>query len=118
MSDLRDPAISVWFRATAVWAALIVLALTSVGTAYLYPDPASTIFNLVTAAIMVTLLWALLMDLVNAATLVRLIAVAGLLWLSFMFALIFSDYLFRTCETPSRGTLRSCVPDNADWRTL
>ena len=118
MSDRGEPQTSVWLRPAAVWAALTLLALTSIGIAYLYPDPIATVLNLVTAGIMVMLLWVLLMDLVSAVTLVRLIAVAGLLWLSFMFALIFSDYFFRTCETPSRGTLRSCVPNNAQWRTF
>jgi caa(3)-type oxidase subunit IV len=118
MNDLREPPASIWLRPAAVWAALMLLALASLAVAYLYPDPTSTILNLAIAGIMVALLWLFLMDLVNAATLVRLIAVAGLLWLSFMFALTFSDYLFRTCGTPDGGKSVLCVPENMERRVF
>jgi cytochrome c oxidase subunit IV len=118
MNDLREPPASIWLGPVAVWAALTLLALASLGVAYLYHDPTSTILNLAIAGIMVTLLWLFLMDLINAATLVRLIAVAGLLWLSFMFALTFSDFLFRTCGTPDGGKSVLCVPENTGRRVF
>jgi hypothetical protein len=37
-----------------------------------------------------------LMDLPHAAILIRVVAVAALLWLVIMFALMFSDYLSRS----------------------
>jgi cytochrome c oxidase subunit 4 len=85
----------IWLRPTAVWVALVLLGLVSLGSAYLPLNVFNTLLNLAIAAIMVVLLWSFLMDLVGSAALLRLIAVAGLLWLSFMFALTFTDYLSR-----------------------
>jgi cytochrome c oxidase subunit IV len=118
MNDLREPPASIWLRPAAAWAALMLLALASLAVAYLYPDPTSTILNLVIAGTMVALLWLFLMGLVNAAMLVRLIAVAGLLWLSFMFALTFSYSLFRTGGTPDGGKSVLCAPENVERRVF
>lgn len=111
MSDADRPPAHIWLRPTVVWGALVLLALASLGAAYLPLDTLNTPVHLAIAAIMVILLWLFLMDLIGAETLVRLIATAGLLWLSFMFALTFSDYLFRTCETPS-GRSAFCIVQN------
>jgi hypothetical protein len=67
---------------------------------------------------MVIPLWLYLMDLIGSDTLVRLIAAARLLWLSFMFALTFSDYLFRPCETPSTVPSAFCVVQNIGRRVF
>jgi cytochrome c oxidase subunit 4 len=93
----RRPA-HIWLRPTVVWAALVLLGLASLGSAYLPLNVFNTPLNLLIAGIMVTLLWLFLMDLVSSEVLLRLIAVAGVVWLSFMFALTFSDYLTRACE--------------------
>src|SRR5262249_20841526 len=93
----RRPAY-IWLRPTAAWAALVVLGLASLGSAYLPLNVFNTRLNLAIAGIMVVLLWLFLMDLVSSEVLVRLIAAAGVVWLSFMFALTFSDYLTRACE--------------------
>jgi cytochrome c oxidase subunit 4 len=93
----RRPA-HIWLRPTAVWAALVLLGLVSLILAYLPLNAFNTPLNLAIAGVMVILLWLFLMDLVGSATLLRLIAVAGVVWLSFMFALTFSDYLTRACE--------------------
>jgi cytochrome c oxidase subunit 4 len=112
MSDAYRPTDRIWLRPIIVWCALVLLALASLGVAYLPLDTFNTPVHLVIAAIMVILLWLFLMDLVSSETLVRLIAAAGLLWLSFMFALTFSDYLFRTCETPGGGQSGLCIVQN------
>ncbi len=88
----------IWLRPTVVWVALVLLGLASLGSAYLPLNAFNMPLNLAIAGIMVILLWLFLMDLVGSEVLIRLIAVAGLLWLAFMFALTFSDYLTRACE--------------------
>jgi cytochrome c oxidase subunit IV len=118
MSDQHQPTARLWLRPLAVWAALVSLALAGLAAAYLPRDAASTVLHLAIPAIMVILLWLFLMDLVGSRALIRLIAVAGLLWLSFMFALTFSDYLFRTCETPDGGKSALCVVQNAGRRVF
>lgn len=114
----REPPARVWLRPTVVWIALVLLALASIDAAYRPLDALNTPLNLTIAGIMVILLWLFLMDLVDSATLVRLIAAAGLLWLSFMFALTFSDYLFRTCDTSSSGQSAFCVVQNINRRVF
>jgi cytochrome c oxidase subunit 4 len=88
----------IWLRPIAAWAALVLLGLASLGSAYLPLNVFNTAVNLAIAGIMVILLWLFLMDLIGSDALLRLMAVAGLVWLSFMFALTFSDYLTRACE--------------------
>jgi cytochrome c oxidase subunit IV len=88
----------IWLRPIAVWIALILLGLASLISAYLPLNAFNTPLNLTIAGIMVILLWLFLMDLIGSDTLLRLIAVAGVVWLSFMFALTFSDYFTRACE--------------------
>jgi cytochrome c oxidase subunit IV len=88
----------IWLRPVAVWVALVLLGLMSLGSAYLTLNAFNTPLNLAIAVIMVILLWLFLMDLIGSDTLLRLIAVAGVVWLSFMFALTFTDYFSRACE--------------------
>jgi cytochrome c oxidase subunit 4 len=118
MSNSHEPPANIWLRPAASLAALVLLALASLAAAYLPLGSLNTPVNLAIAATMVTLLWLFLMDLIGADTLVRLIAIAGLLWLSFMFALTFSDYLFRGCEAPNGGQSAFCVVQNIDWRVF
>ena len=97
MSNSDGRPMRIWLRPTAVWVALVLLGLASLGSAYLPLNVFNTPLNLAIAGVMVILLWLFLMDLISSAALLRLIAVAGLVWLSFMFALTFSDYLSRAC---------------------
>lgn len=79
----------------AVWLALLVLLAISAGSAYVPLGPFNAPLNLGLAAVMIFLLAAYLMNLRWSSALVRLIAASGLLWLFFMFALTFTDYLSR-----------------------
>lgn len=79
----------------AVWVALSVLLAVSVATAYVPLGPANAALNLALAAVMIVLLAAFLMNLRWSSTLMRIFAVSGLLWITFMFALTFTDYLSR-----------------------
>ena len=78
-----------------VWAGLVVLLAVSVLLAYAPIEPFNAAANLLIAAVMVGLLAAFLLNLRWASTLVRLVAASGLLWLVFMLALTFTDYLSR-----------------------
>ncbi len=98
MSNSDRRPVHIWLRPTAVWVALVLLGFASLGSAYLPLNEFNTAVNLAIAGIMVILLWLFLMDLIGSEVLVRLIAVAGMVWLSFMFALTFGDYLSRACE--------------------
>ena len=114
MSNSVGHHVNIWLRPTTVWVALVLLGLANLGSAYL---PLNALpLNLTIAAIMVILLWLLLMDLIGSAALVRLIAAAGLVWLSFMFALTFSDYLSRACEAQGGDRPAAlCVDRKIDW---
>jgi cytochrome c oxidase subunit 4 len=114
----REQLARIWLRPAAVWAALVLLVVATLDAAYRPLDALNTPLNLAIAGIMVILLWWLLMDLIGSATLIRLIAAAGLLWLSFMFALTFSDYLFRACDRSSSGQSALCVVQNIDGRVF
>ena len=98
MSNSQLRPAHIWRRPIAVWVALVLLGLVSLISAYLPLNAFNMPLNLTIAGIMVILLWLFLMDLISSDVLVRLIAVAGVVWLSFMFALTFSDYFSRTCE--------------------
>jgi cytochrome c oxidase subunit IV len=98
MSNSRRRPMHIWLRPIAVWVALVLLGLVSLISAYLPLNAFNMPLNLTIAGIMVILLWLFLMDLIGSDTLLRLIAVAGVVWLSFMFALTFSDYFTRACE--------------------
>lgn len=113
----RSPA-HIWLRPALVWATLVLLAVVSIDAAYLPQSGLNTPLNLAIAGIMVTLLWLFLMDLIGSATLVRLIATAGLLWLSFMFALTLSDYLFRACDASRSGQSAFCVVQHINRRVF
>lgn len=107
-----------WLRPIAVWGLLVLLALASIDAAYRPFHERATPLNLAIAAVMVILLWLYLMDLLRAHALVRLIAAAGLLWLSFMFALTLSDYLFRPCETTGGRPSGPCIVPTIDRRAF
>jgi caa(3)-type oxidase subunit IV len=108
----------IWLRPIAVWGLLVLLAIASIHTAYRPLHELTTLINLAIAAVMVFLLWLYLMDLSSSNALVRLIAAAAFLWLSFMFALTLSDYLFRPCETPGDRPSAFCVVQNIDKRAF
>lgn len=109
MSNSEGRPAHIWLRPTAVWLALVLLGLASLGSAYLPLGAFNTPLKLTIAAIMLVLLWLFLMDLIGAETLLRLIAAAGVVWLSFMFALTFTDYLSRSCEARGGKPHALCV---------
>jgi caa(3)-type oxidase subunit IV len=84
-----------WAGPALVWVALLVLFAASLGSAYVPMGAGNVAVNLAIAVVMLGLLAVFLMDLLNARTLIRTVAVAGLFWTIFMFSLTFTDYLSR-----------------------
>jgi cytochrome c oxidase subunit IV len=114
MSNSRPTPAHLWLRPAAVWVALVLLAIASFGTAYVPLNGFNTPLNLAIAGIMVILLWSFLMELISFGALIRLIAVAGVVWLAFMFALTFSDYLSRACQAEPGGQPAFCTDQKID----
>jgi cytochrome c oxidase subunit 4 len=84
-----------WGAPAVVWLVLLALFGASFATAYLPLGAGNIAVNLLIAMIMIVVLVTFLMDLKGATALIRVVAVAGLLWLILMFALTFNDYLSR-----------------------
>ena len=78
-----------------VWIGLIALLAISAASAYRPLGPANAAINLAIGAAMIVLLATFLMNLRWSSALVRICAVSGLVWLTFMFVLTFTDYLSR-----------------------
>lgn len=112
MSNSQRRLLHIWRRPIAAWVALVLLGFASLGSAYLPLGVFNTTLNLAIAGIMVILLWLFLMDLISSDVLLRLIAVAGVVWLSFMFALTFTDYFSRACEDQPGRPAALCVDRN------
>jgi cytochrome c oxidase subunit 4 len=95
MNVTSRPRGNLWRGPLLAWVALIVLGAISLGSAYLPLGAGNLTLNLLIAAVMAVVLAVFLMDLQNAKTLIRVVAVTGLFWMIFMFTLTFSDYLSR-----------------------
>ena len=79
----------------ATWAGLIVLATTSLGYAYWPHAPLKGETGIAIAVAKTLLVAIIFMQLRQAAGIVRLAAVAGLVWASFLYMLSFADVLTR-----------------------
>ena len=82
-------------RPLAVWAALLVLLLLSIGYAYLHGAPAKLAVGLMVAAAKIALIAEIFMELRKASALVRVTAAAGAFWLGLLFLFSFADFLTR-----------------------
>ena len=86
----------VWIAPLAVWAALVALLFLSLGAAFAPLGPFKTATSLAIAGVKVILIALVFMKLDRSSNLVRLAAVAGLIWASFLFLLAGADYLARS----------------------
>jgi cytochrome c oxidase subunit IV len=84
-----------WLKFGALWLVLLTLTGVTLALAYLPLGRANVDLHLAIAAVQILLLWSFFMNLRSASALVRLTAASGMLWLTFMFVLIFTDYLSR-----------------------
>ena len=87
---------SLWAAPLLVWGALMILLGLTVLAAMAPLGPFKTSTSLAIAGVKVILIAVVFMKLNRATNLVRLAAVAGLIWASFLFILAGLDYLART----------------------
>ena len=87
--------IRIALRYAGVWVLLLLLLAATGGAAILDLGGKGAIVHLGVAGLQVLLIWLLFMDLRGSIGIVRLCAIAGLLWLTFLFALTFADYFTR-----------------------
>lgn len=95
MTENPQSASRLWRGPLLAWVALLLLGAVSLGSAYVPLGVGNVTVNLFLAAVMTIVLAVFLMDLQNAKILIRIVAITGLFWTVFMFALTFSDYLSR-----------------------
>jgi cytochrome c oxidase subunit IV len=84
-----------WRMPLIIWAALLLLLAATVGSAFVPLGPFNAIINIGIAAAKTVLVLLFFMKLRSSSALLRLAALAGVFWLSFMFMLTASDYLTR-----------------------
>jgi cytochrome c oxidase subunit 4 len=95
MTNGRHDAHELWKGPGLVWLALLALLGITCAAAYVPLGAGNIAVNLCIAAVMVGILVTFLMDLRRSATLLRIVATAGLFWTALMFSLTFCDYLSR-----------------------
>lgn len=78
-----------------IWAALLALLALTFGYAFWPHAPFKPVVSITIAVTKALLVAVFFMQLRKAAWLVRLAAIAGLIWLSFLYIIAFSDYLTR-----------------------
>lgn len=92
---MSTSAYAIWRRNILVWLALLMLLLSTLGAAYLPLGAGNLVVGLAIAMTKAGLVVALFMELRQADSLIKLAAAAGIVWLTFMFALTLSDVLAR-----------------------
>lgn len=95
-AERRIEARRVWITPVVVWAALLALLFLSLGAAYAPLGPFKTATSLAIAGVKVILIGLIFMKLNQSSNLVRIAAMAGLVWASFLFLLAGADYLARS----------------------
>lgn len=78
-----------------VWAGLVLLALTTAGSAYVPMGAFNTVVNFAIAAAKALLVMAFFMHLRQADALRRIFAGAGFFWLALLLGLMLTDLLVR-----------------------
>ncbi|MGJ0394246.1 MAG: hypothetical protein ACR650_16120 [Methylocystis sp.] len=95
--------ISIALRYAVVWILLLLLLIATAGSSYLDLGGKGAVLHLGVAGLQVLLVWLLFMNLLGSKSVIRLCAISALLWISFLFALTFSDYFTRGWnERPTR----------------
>ncbi len=84
-----------WRRNLLVWGALLALLLLSLAIAYVPMGRITLAAGIVIAVVKSTLVMLLFMELAASKPLIRIVAIAGLVFLATMFALTLADVLAR-----------------------
>jgi cytochrome c oxidase subunit 4 len=92
---MKTDALRLWRMPLIIWAALLLLLAATVGSAFVPLGPFNAIINIGIAAAKTVLVLLFFMKLRSSGGLLRLAALAGVFWLSFMYLLTASDYLTR-----------------------
>lgn len=87
---------SVVLAPLATWAGLCLALVATAAYAFLPDAPAKPVVALAIAGFKVVLIAALFMRLDRASALVRITALVGFLWLSFLFIFTFADFMMRS----------------------
>jgi cytochrome c oxidase subunit 4 len=97
MNAQSDAAIvkALWRRNGLIWAALMALLGLTLALAYVPMGVLTTVGGLLIAVVKAGLVVALFMELASSRPLIRLVALAGVIFLSVLFALTFADLLPR-----------------------
>ncbi len=95
MKPADQSALQVWKGPGLVWLALSVLLTATVASAYIPLGAVNTVLNMAIAAAKVALILLFFMKLTSSSALIRLVSLAGMFWLAFMFALTAGDFLTR-----------------------
>ena len=82
-------------RPIRLWGLLMLLVAATLGYAYLPHAPLKTEAAIAIALVKALLIATLFMQLKSATWLVRLAAIAGVTWLSFLYLMACADYLTR-----------------------
>lgn len=93
--DASPSAWSLWRRNGLIWAALLVLLISTFGAAYVPMGALNTPVSLLIAALKAGLVAVLYMELERSSPLIRLAALTGLLFLVVLFALTGTDVVTR-----------------------
>ena len=91
----REQRVHVILAPLKVWAGLLLLLGLTFGYAYLPHGLLKPEVSIAIAILKALLIALFFMQLRDAAWLVRLAALAGLIWVSFLYIIAFSDYLTR-----------------------
>ncbi len=91
----EDKPQDVWLAPIATWITILTLLAVNAGLAFAPLGSAKLTVNFIVAGIQVVLVGLYFMRLNRASALVRLTAVAGGVWLSFLFVMAGADYLTR-----------------------
>lgn len=108
MSDGGTSALRLWIKPSLVWLALMLLLGATVGSAYIPLGALNTAINYIIAAGKAALVFIFFMHLNRSPAFLRLAAVTGFLWLTFLFSLTFADYITR--DWNGGGTSMSAHP--------
>jgi cytochrome c oxidase subunit 4 len=91
----RAPAAILWRRNGLIWAALVLLLMLSLGLAYVPMGLFTPAAGIVIAVIKAGLVILLFMELATSKPLIRLAALAGIVFLAALFVLTLADVLAR-----------------------
>jgi cytochrome c oxidase subunit 4 len=91
----RETAWQLWRRNLVIWAALMALLILTLVAAYIPLGPGNTAIGIAIAFAKAALVVLLFMELARSKSLIRLAAISGLVFVTVLFALTFSDVLSR-----------------------